>query len=102
MYLMIKVIPSDMTNPSIGRRYSKVIVYSVCMNLQVDFVRVVSSCGQLQAYSPKQGLKNQARGQIVNCRWTDSFGELLVYLMLQNYDHVTIIIYKPIPYADSF
>ena len=34
---------SDLTDPNIGRCYSKMIVYGVCMDLQADFVGLASS-----------------------------------------------------------
>ena len=64
MYLSYHLCCSDMTNPNIGRHYSKVIVYSVCMNLQVDFVWVVSSfVWTITSILTKIGPEDQTKGQ---------------------------------------
>ena len=68
----------------------------MCMNLQADLVRVLSCFAWTLT---KKGPEDQTKAKIVNCRWTDSFGELLVYSYMfcshQYHDHVTIIIFEP-------
>ena len=50
---MIKAIPFFI-NQNFGRRYSKMIVYDVCINLQADFVGVASSFCK-DVYKPPEG-----------------------------------------------
>ena len=62
--------------PKFGRRYSKMIVYDVCINLQTGFVGVASSFARM--YTSRLKVKQKAK--IVNCRWAGFFWELLVCL----------------------
>ena len=52
-------------------------------------------CGQLQAYSPKQGLKIKLKAKIINCRWTDFFWRAVSVCFPakchQYHDHVAVI-----------
>ena len=69
---MIKTIYFASTK--IWQTLLKTIVYGVCINLQTDFVGVVSSFARM--YTSR--LKVKQRAKIVNSRWAGSFGELLV------------------------
>ena len=109
MYVMIKVIVFMLLRPDQPKYwqiFSKMIVYSVCMNLQVHFVRVASSLVWtiIKSILTEIGPENQTKVKIINCRWTHCFGELLVYVLKQNccqyHDHVTFTIFKP-TYTDS-
>ena len=61
-------------NQNFGRRYSKTVVYGVCINLQADFVGVGSSFTRTYA----SRLKVKQKAKIINYRWAGFFGELLV------------------------
>ena len=72
--------------PKFGRRYSKMIVYDVCINLQTGIVGVASSFARM--YTSRLKVKQKAK--IVNCRWAGFFLRA-----------VSVFVAKPLPISWS-
>ena len=62
---MNKAIPFMLHQPKFWQTYSKMCVYSVCINLQTDFVGVASSL-QRYVYKPPEGQTKRPRSSTVD------------------------------------
>ena len=72
---MIEAITLMLHQPKFWQTlHSKTSVYGVCINLQAEFVGVVSPFARTHTSC----LMVKQKANIVNCRWAGFFGEFLV------------------------